>query len=219
MRRHAFTVIELAVSVGVVLILLGLLAPVLRSARFQAAQTRAASGIKQSALLIEAYTIDNRAQYPIGAELITGAIWHWPRPLIAGGYLASERVLDPWGAEHFNGVTFAMSAAMCYDPDFMVRGRTRPVELARTEPVRTDQVVFPAAKGLVVKQVFELAGSGRSGSWCCDEPTPAPVAMADTSVRTIAYTDLAGGQPVYQENFVGLPVLTTWNGFRGRDAP
>jgi prepilin-type N-terminal cleavage/methylation domain-containing protein/prepilin-type processing-associated H-X9-DG protein len=67
-RRRAFTLVELLVVVGIVVVLIAILLPVLGRARAQADRVRCASNLRQLAHGVIAYVHDNKCRYPTAAH-------------------------------------------------------------------------------------------------------------------------------------------------------
>ena len=109
-HRHAFTLIELLVVIAIIALLIGLLLPVLGSARTAARGLASLSNVRQIAVAAQAYTADHRGFHlPFsnafgfepytGSDLSSGAITTpplpersiWPTTLLAGRYLPGIR--------------------------------------------------------------------------------------------------------------------------------
>ncbi|MGH7179223.1 MAG: prepilin-type N-terminal cleavage/methylation domain-containing protein, partial [Tepidisphaeraceae bacterium] len=63
MRRRAYTLVELLVAIGIIVVLIGLLLPVVSRARRQAIATQCASNLHQLYLAQMAHADDNRGRY------------------------------------------------------------------------------------------------------------------------------------------------------------
>jgi prepilin-type N-terminal cleavage/methylation domain-containing protein len=106
-RRSGFTLVELLVVVGIVLILLALLLPVVQKARRQAINVQCKSNLQQIANGIQMYVSNNKGQFPdpltlgrAGCRRLVGEtdgpgglpeVYGWSALLDAGGYLKAER--------------------------------------------------------------------------------------------------------------------------------
>jgi prepilin-type N-terminal cleavage/methylation domain-containing protein/prepilin-type processing-associated H-X9-DG protein len=75
-RRHAFTLIELLIVLGVIALLAALLFPAVSSIRRQAKVTQCASNLRQICAAMHAYAVDNKGKFPDMTLPGTGAnLW------------------------------------------------------------------------------------------------------------------------------------------------
>lgn len=217
-QRGGFSLIELVVVLGVVMVLVGLALPSLQRAWWTGRTTSNLVVMRQNAALIHQYTEAHREIFPLsGHERSVSASFYWYRPLVAAGLLSSDREADPAGFRRYGRANVAMSECMVHPPERFVRGNTQPEELRRATPVRSSEVLFPAAKGLL--RSIRVVEERIETYWCCVPGAPAgPVAFADGSASIEYWMDLLpGGRFEPDENGIGTPVDTTWGGVKGRD--
>jgi prepilin-type N-terminal cleavage/methylation domain-containing protein len=72
MRRRGFTLVELLVVIGVIVVLMGMLLPALNRAREAARRANCLSNLRQVHLAFAYYAAANRDEVPLGCRLQTG---------------------------------------------------------------------------------------------------------------------------------------------------
>jgi len=216
-RCSAFTIIEIVVATGIVLVLVGLLAPVVAASRESSVQARRLAHVRTLGMAVAGYAEDQRDRYPAMGLHVGDGMLEWFRPMIAIGQFASEGEIDAEGLGACGSVTYALSGCVLAEPAVMRRGLTLPIDLTPVRGARQADVAFAADKGLLVKWLH--VEDGRHVFWTY-EPWLAPrspVAMADGSAVTARCTDFVRPADAYLEHWVGSPVLSTWDGLLGRD--
>lgn len=218
-RRGGFSLIELVVVLGVVMVLVGLALPSVGRSREQAEKVAMASTVRQGAVAIQAYCNDHRGVYPMYDGYVVPGAMHWNVVLSRGRYLPSARAADPVGYRKYNWNRVRLSHCMLYPWDKMVPGRVEPTWAPLATPVFDHWVVYPSQKGLLILQCSYPAPTSPPGRCFVGLPFPVyePVAFADTSTSIVSRFDLIGGEPVVTSWLVGYPVLSTWGGCRARD--
>ncbi len=215
-RTRAFSLIELVVSIGVILILIGLVLPALGNARQRGRATRTAIAAKNNGLAIVSYAHDHDGVYPVSSPKVGNAILDWEVPLLEGGYIEVYEHIDPEGQREMGHHRFSLSGALVHPAHQMEPGATIPIDLAETIAVRQTQVLFPSQKGMLVQWVYAEGDSDIFWSWNPYDRPRLPVTFCDGSVAEYRCTDFKLAHDFF-ENWVGHPVLATWSGSRGWD--
>lgn len=217
MQQHrGFTLVEVLVCLGIVAILTSFALPSLQSTFDRARVTRTSNVVRQNAILVRTYSQDYQDAYPIAHANMNVASQDWYKALLAHGTIADIREVDPENVNKYGVPLIWMSAAMMYDPQFMRPGFTRPVQLAASVVVRSDQVSYPSLKGMMIE--FYRRPLPDPTAFCCAGPLMrAPIAMADGSLFVGTRRDIIGGDRPVIIDVIGIPVYTTWGGYLGRD--
>ncbi len=213
--RRGFSLIELVMIIGILMILIGLVLPAIGRSMAAGRQTRVLAAIQQAAALTEMYCTAYRDTYPLPeADLLLTSLW--PENMVRAGLLLRSEDADPDGFKRYGRLNIGLSKCMFYDHNRMHPGRTEPEEQQRPSPVRSTDVTFPSLKGLF--RTITVNDGKIETLWCCVEGVPkGPVAFADGSASVQYWKDLLPKSGLYFENGIGLPVSSTWGGVRGRD--
>lgn len=218
--ERGFTIIELIVCLGVIMILISLLAPSLGRSINEARVVARMSLLRQHTAAALLYTNDYRGVFPYQAEHPVRAAKYWYLPMTAKGYLqGGAKAIDPYGVKLEGAIGIGMSMAMVYPAALMTPGATVNPDEMKPAPIRVSDVAHPSAKGFLFRSRV-TNGDGVVSYWCCSQSPGArgEVAMADGSVIFEPWTAfLVPGVPDRLENGIGLPVVATWRGVLGID--
>jgi prepilin-type N-terminal cleavage/methylation domain-containing protein/prepilin-type processing-associated H-X9-DG protein len=107
--RHAFTLVELLVVIGIIAVLISILLPALSRVRRQANTLQCSSNMRQVATALIMYINDNKGKHPpAGIPPITGIYqygWWWPNELVRLKYIKQPGLScykQPGGKKIFN---------------------------------------------------------------------------------------------------------------------
>jgi type II secretory pathway pseudopilin PulG len=220
--------VELVVVIGVVMVLLGFLLPALSGARGAAELTNQAMRIRQLGIEIEVYVSNNDSSYPYSDGATIGELLGELPQMIDTPelwYGDSEDKRIPGIARP----TLSYTIGFCYDWRQMTRGSTvySPDDISEgatdfsilpSKRVRSSEVTSPSLKGLGYYD--PVIWGSEQGHYCCIDIAPgAPICFGDNSVSVHRWYDLLPQTDgvLIMENGVGVPVITTWNGAKGRD--
>lgn len=211
-----YSLIEVIVCIGVVLLLMSLALPAMKGASLQGKLTRWLALTSQHARSVMIYAEDHRGIYPISHIDAKYAAAMWYIPLVTDGHFTDEVGVDPEGQRRLRYVTIWLSQCMLYDPARMLPGKTVPREEQWSVPVGQHQVPFPSSKGMMYQYRRPLEPVE---ALCCGLPiVVAPVAFADGSAALGTRYDFNfGAEPEPDKNGIGVPVASTWGGYRARD--
>ncbi|MBK9188120.1 MAG: prepilin-type N-terminal cleavage/methylation domain-containing protein [Phycisphaerales bacterium] len=216
--RRGFTIIELMVVLGVVLVLVSMFVPTIAKSIEEARNTRDAAQLRQNVTLVDLYCNDQKGIYPIESSEPADSVWRWYVPLRAIDLVTSEADVDPWGWRVRGAVRFTISFSMIERPETFRPGNVPPLESRRTSPIRQDQVFFPSDKGVMLRSWNGISDPQNGGNmFCCGPRWRTPISMADGSGLTTDYLTLSGNVHPLVINLVGMPIVSTWGGCQGRD--
>lgn len=223
-RRSAFTLIELAIVIGIIGVVVALAAPTWKQARHQARIIAGMAATEQSGAMLLLYLQDNKEHFPLAKPMMLDAMFNWWQPLVAAGHFDSQRDVDPEMVDFAGYPGVVMSGAMACDREIMVPGRTMPNHRAPSTQIRLPDVTMPDRLGMLVRFYQPIHGA-RGGTywWCCTSTLPGslvnvgPVAFCDGSSLAGRWIDFAPYGEIVLENGFGAPAFTPWFGVRGRD--
>lgn len=213
---RAFTLIELVLCIGIIMVLLGLVLPAMAAARRRGTDTRMLGVMRSNGALLALYAQDHDMAFPLSGPTVGGAMLEWYRPLIEVGLIQSASDVDPDGIRNDHVQRVAMSAAAACLPERMEPGNTLPMDMATSSVIRHTQVVHPSSKGILVQWVHVVPGEHRMWTYKAVNGPVSPIAFADNSVSSARSADFVLDHDFF-ENWVGHPVLATWSGVRGID--
>jgi prepilin-type N-terminal cleavage/methylation domain-containing protein/prepilin-type processing-associated H-X9-DG protein len=95
-RRHAFTLVELLVVIGIIAVLISIILPALSGARRQASTVQCSSNMRQIATAMLMYVQDNKGRFPAAGMPPLPNIypngWWWPNELVRQGYIKTPGI-------------------------------------------------------------------------------------------------------------------------------
>lgn len=209
--RRAFSIPELLLIVGVLLVLGAIFFPLLTRTRhttFEVAQTNAA---RQNAAAIIQYCNRSNGYFPFIPNGISAVSGDW-YTLVYQGTDLSTRI------EKYRARSFGMAMCLALDYQLMRPGYTVPSAqlFAQLTPISLAEVTHPSRKGMLYQQ--RIDDGPVVGPWCClTDEIVVPVAFVDLSVQRGRWWDFLPDNKYYSENGVGSPINFTWYGAQGRD--
>lgn len=216
--RRAFTIIELLVCIGLILILISLALPSMARSIESSRNLRDCAQIRQNHAIVTLYATDHKEVFPIVHQNAFLAGIYWWKSVERAGYVSSPREVDPRIFDRFGVVTIALSVCLVYKPERMLPGFTVPIGQALSDPVRLSQVSFPSSKGGLFRRESGEGSVNEGARWhCCVVPWDAAVGFCDGSAIVTNYLQLSGGTQPLRVDEIGVPVWTTWGGYLARD--
>lgn len=234
---RGFTLVETIIVITIVGILVAMYAPSLRGVRDAAHEAESLANLRSHVAVFAQYTSDYDDMFPVitspddDEHLIVGpdrtfnvgkyfggyALWH---VALANGYYAGNWRSDafyPEGARDEPYTPYWYSAAFRAAPEFWNPAtRTGPRQWG---PVLASDVHYTSAKGLLIRRSFWEGGTVYMGP-----STISPeVGFVDGSARVVPKGELTapytGGEGNWDQSWfsIGLPVMHTRDGARGRD--
>lgn len=215
-RSRGFTLIEVVMVIGVVMVLIALITPTIGRTMETARDARRAAALSGGVKIISMYAGQFKDVAPIAVNGAEENRWRWAQAVIDAGLADGWKDLDPEFTDHEQIVRHFLNRAFFDRVEDMTPGQTEPETWAQCDAVRLASVQFP-------DRLVQLAQSWKATSnmpWCCFTHVrtyPAPVAFADGHVETGFWTDFIPPESdLYVENNVGWPSFSTWYSYRGR---
>lgn len=212
------TLVEILLTIGIISLLFSMLLPALRGSQEAARSTQRLSLARNNMMLVEGYASAHRDVFPIAHAKVNPSMLAWHTPLVAAGLLEQASLADPEGFEIVGTSRFCLSGTLLHPPELMKPDATVPIEYALASPVTISDVVFPSQKGAMVQYLDFDTSTGEHVIWAWNPHRRPlrPIIMVDGSGDTARCTDFKLDQDFF-ENWVGNPVISTWNGCRGID--
>lgn len=227
-RRRAMTLIELAVAVGIIALVVGILVPVVGRAQESAQQTACANNLRQIAFALLIYANNNGGRYPRpGTSAPRSEDWvYWQanrnhndgRIVPYLGAASLDQVLvcpsdDPTIHMHVpNGpypYSYTVNESVCCAAQVAGRKGHAGYHAGAKDTLTTNKILHPEEKILVID---ESAATVDDGCWCPQnyDPASADKCRNMLSIRhekgieqpTIANTDAARGNAAFCDGHV-----------------
>ncbi|MCC6286200.1 MAG: type II secretion system protein [Phycisphaerales bacterium] len=222
--RPAFTIIELLVVLGIVMIVLSILLPALGSARRQAKATTTLGNIRQCGQAVTSYCDDNRGLFPTlfeprlvfrdlelmrvktprgtlrGGWFSNAGTWQFalPNPLpaevVSDMLRPRESLVAPTDHREETQSDFALSFAFYARPDYWHWRTQRGPEQWRT--MRLDSIRHPSNKGMMLQmRVYDVPGWPDGFMACCATDYPTGILWSDLAAERVSPPSLRPGAP------------------------
>ena len=181
MKKHAYSLIEVVVAVGVVGILLAIALPAVGAARRIARGLQCMSNIRSCAQAVTGYTVDSHGYFPFFADFESdpafenGGIglsflwqsYHWP--MVMGDRLGRERfsetrfcpgnpildesieTIESWYPESYIYPSDFFLAYGCFTDPRLWRENAEPSNAELYHAIASADVTFPSMKGILVE--------------------------------------------------------------------
>lgn len=236
--RRAWTVVELLVVIAITGLLIAVAAPALRGARERTMKAMSRAHLRTHAQVFAAYASDHAGSLPFLAAPTTAGTRHeaggystdmlvftqyatWPIAMAGdyyGGDVESASFHPPYSQKSGPITEYWYSQSFVADSRFWNPSH-RAYELAQLRATGIHEVTFPSSKGLLIEreQAFDRWESGAAG-----DGESVHVALVDGSGRGVQAADLTRPYPGGCRGYllgpiIGLPVMHTIDGVRGRD--
>lgn len=203
-RRNAFTLIELLIVISIIAMLIGILLPALASARKSAQASQCMSNIRQHALGMQAFSVDNKSSVYPTVGMMGGTTWYdllnsqGYIDLSSGIHRCPGDLSDTWdaGTRHtsyaFNG--YFASNHMPYNGirlEDVINPATK-INIAEVADNRDKDHFMPMFWGLSPIYTGMMANSARSNGEV-DSVTSLPASLAKNRHQDAANYSFADG--------------------------
>lgn len=222
--RRAFSIIELVVVIGVIMVLLGIFLPTLSGTKQAAHDLKQSAQLRQLMVAVSLYCDAWKDVFPMSDT----------KPWSAPGYIDTTQPIEfgkPWWTalvnsniiteqeafdnQPYNIHNTAYSMTLGYSPQILTPTTIIPWELRTLSPIRQYDVRYPSDKGAA--HVIKTDFADRFSPWCClSEAPPGSVSFLDGSVSVMRWTDFPEPSPAPILD-IGNLINTTWHGVRGKD--
>lgn len=213
-RRAAFSIVELMVSIGAIVILIGILLPSFRHARRASQQLGEEIRAKQLAESVVLYCASYRDMLPSYGRTLGDRSGGWGIPMDSAGLLSySSEFLSNKDYYKFSYTGFV-------DPKDLAPGNVPPASRIIVRTQKITDVRFPSQKGMLWPvQVGKMTvDASQQPIWCCtDNPTRGAIPFFDTSVGVFKWIDFLDEDTLTTEYWAGRPVVSSWFGLNGID--
>lgn len=214
--RSGFSLIEVILCIGILMILLGLVLPMTSGAKQRAMDARMLGTMRSNGALLSLYAHDHDMLFPNDSQMVGRAVLDWYRPLIRTGLIRGDVDVDPDGIRRHKVQRVSMTAAAVCPPERMVPGATLPLDMSTTTTMRLSQVLHPASKGVLFQYVQVTGEVHELWSTRAHNGPVLPITFADGSVLAARSRSFVL-EFDFLEDWVGSPVLSTWRGVLGVD--
>lgn len=168
-HRSGFTLVELLITVGVMIVLVGLIVSALVPARVSAQKTQCASNLRQIGMALNVYAQEHENEFPPTAHDEDGTSWFQRLlPFLDNAEKVGICPADPLGAQRYAAgmssyILNEYVAVPLTDPFGRVKENFRN-RLTLTRPDQT-MIVFPSSDGLGLNASHDHTHSRKWKNW------------------------------------------------------
>jgi hypothetical protein len=204
------------VTLGVIMILIGIWLPAIAGAWDAAQLTKWSSALRQGAMAMQLYQTDWES-YPLRRSSAGNATVQWAYLVSELDYVHRADELDPSLRQPDHAPSVHMSLCVAVRASELSPMPPPPADL-RSFAVRDDMIAFPSSKGILLRMWVDPTVENPQ-TFCCNlPPWRAPVAMGDGAVIVGGWRDFClEDDPTIVDGTYGVPVYSTWGGYLARD--